>query len=59
MQMPICDNCAHPGTHHHWKVTRLRGRCQHHECDCAGYVPATGRSAPVNSTIGRALRKKH
>src|ERR1017187_5785205 len=31
---------------------------RHRECDCAGYVPDNGRPAPVNSTIGRVLRKK-
>jgi hypothetical protein len=54
----MCANCPHPGTQHHWKVARLHGRCQHRDCHCIGYVPDTGHSAPVNATIGRALRKK-
>ena len=59
MPMPICENCTHPGTHHYWKMARLRGRCRHRECGCTGYVPDTGKPAPVNATIGRALRKQH
>lgn len=56
--MPMCRNCPHPGTQHHWRVARLRGYCEHRDCFCIGYVPDTGRPAPTNAIIGRALRKK-
>lgn len=55
--MPLCKNCPHPGTYHHWKVARLRGRCQNGDCRCIGYVPGVDTPKPVNKVIGRALYK--
>jgi hypothetical protein len=59
VSMPLCKNCPHSGSHHHWKVARLHGRCQNQDCGCIGYVPNVDMPKPVNKVMGSALYKKH
>jgi hypothetical protein len=54
--MPECKNCSHGGREHHWAIQRIRGRCLHKTCDCAGYVPDVPYPKPENRFIGKLLR---
>src|SRR5258707_4460620 len=60
--MPLCKNCQHSGSHHHWRITRLRGRCRYRDCGCISYVPDVDSPEPVNKVIGPepyATHKRH
>ena len=56
--MPNCKNCPHGGREHNWDVTRIRGKCLHKTCDCPGYVPEVEVPKPLNSFVGKLLRKR-